>query len=172
MRQVEGITLLEGEEVKLVIHRAVIGVVLIWLAVAAAIAVLAILSMTVVEMALIIWMVNVFLILVGVVWAAVYRGNRMVVTTKRVIHRRTPAPFAVFHEVIDLESIEDVSLRREGVWQYICRVGTIRMATVGDETTYTFRFVNTPQDEVDLITQLVSAAKTEGDGRRQHSRKH
>ncbi len=33
------------------------------------------------------------------------------------------------------------------------------MATVGDETTYTFKYVNTPKNELDAITHLVHVEK-------------
>ena len=61
--------------------------------------------------------------------------------------------------VIELSRIEDVSFKQNGFFDYIFRIGTIRMSTVGDETTYTFPFVDTPTDEVNLIAHLIHLAK-------------
>ena len=40
-------------------------------------------------------------------------------------------------------------------------VGTLRMSTIGSETTYTFEHVDTPTDELETITHLVHVEKGE-----------
>lgn len=41
------------------------------------------------------------------------------------------------------------------------------MSTVGDETTYTFKYVNTPKEELDMITHLVHMEKEKTKRRQQ-----
>ncbi|MBQ6605362.1 hypothetical protein IJH66_00005, partial [Candidatus Saccharibacteria bacterium] len=55
--------------------------------------------------------------------------------------------------------IEDVSFKQSGIFDYLFKIGTIRMSTVGDETTYTFPFVDTPTDEVEMIAHLIHLSK-------------
>jgi hypothetical protein len=174
LAKTDTITLVPGEEIKLRIKRATIGVVLIWMGVGLSIAALTAAwiwfggAVPKIEVATattwampdfgdLILIINIFLVLVGLIATHVYRNNELVVTNKRAIQRTMISPFGVRLDTIDLSMIEDVSLRRDGLWQYICRVGTIRMSTVGEETTYTFKFVSTPEDEIDLITRLVHA---------------
>lgn len=99
------------------------------------------------------------IVLMGVVGFIVYRGNRLLVTNKRVIHYSMTAIFARSTNVIDLKSIEDVSFKQSGIIDYVFRLGTIRMSTVGDETTYTFKYIDTPTDEMATITHLLHQAK-------------
>ena len=61
--------------------------------------------------------------------------------------------------MIDLTSIEDASFRQENVWQKIFRYGTLRLATVGDETTYTFPYADIKPDELAAISKLISSVK-------------
>jgi hypothetical protein len=174
MNKITGISLLDGEVVKLVIRRAKIGVILIWagvVGVGALVTLVGIFFGSAVNFAGLktdvqlpgfmdlVWLIDIILVIVGLVATYVYCGNELTVTNRRVIHKQMLSPFAVSTNTIDLDGIEDVSLHRDGIWHYLFHVGTIRMATVGDETTYTFVFVDTPQDEVDLIAKLVSKAK-------------
>lgn len=165
MSKINNISLVDGEKVELRIRRAVVGIIAIWAGVlAGSAALILILSLDVLpaDFGGIIMIIVAFLLLVGIVATYVYRQNELVVTNKRVIHRAMISPFGESLNAIDLSMVEDVSLRREGIWQYIFRVGTIRMSTVGDETTYTFKFVSTPEDEIDLISKLVHADQNRG----------
>ena len=42
-------------------------------------------------------------------------------------------------------------------------MGVLRMSTVGDETTYTLKYVDTPHDEVKTISHLVYECKKSND---------
>jgi len=105
------------------------------------------------------------LILFGIITIAafvgskVYRENRLYVTNKRLIHHQTSSLFSKSVNVIELLSIEDVSFKQDNIADHLFHLGTIRMSTIGDETTYVFKFVNTPDDELDLITHLVHLEK-------------
>lgn len=89
----------------------------------------------------------------------VYRANRLYVTNKRLIYHQMLTLFSKSVNVIELLSIEDVSFTQNNIGDHLFKLGTIRMSTVGDETTYVFKFVNTPDDELDLITHLVHVEK-------------
>ena len=97
----------------------------------------------------------IILVLFGIITIAtligtkVYNANRLYVTNKRLIH----------HQANSLFSIEDVSFQQDNIGDHIFKLGTIRMSTIGDETTYIFKYVNTPKDELDTITHLVHMEK-------------
>lgn len=93
----------------------------------------------------------------------VYSNNKLFVTNKRIIQKTQASLFASSTNVIDLISIEDVSFKQSGLFENILKVGTLRMSTIGDETTYTFRYVDTPIDELEVITHLVHVEKQEND---------
>ena len=93
------------------------------------------------------------------VGSRVYRANRLYVTNKRLIYHQTQTLFSKSVNVIELLSIEDVSFKQDNIADHLFKLGTIRMSTVGDETTYVFKGVNTPDDELDIITHLVHMEK-------------
>lgn len=99
------------------------------------------------------------LIVSGIVGTYIYKNNHIYITNKRAIQQIRSNLLASSTNIIDLQSIEDVSFRKTGILDYILKLGTIRMSTVGDETTYTFPYVDAPRDEVKIITRLVSQAK-------------
>jgi len=175
-----GITLLQGEKIKLIIRRTPVGIILIWVGVIALIALLTfawifaskdtnptpptdlfsgVAPFSFPDFSFIIWIINIFIFVAGIVATMVYYGNELTVTDQRIIHRQKISLFGESINAIELNQIEDISLHRNGLWQYLLHFGTIRMSTVSDETTYTFTFVDTPQDEIDLIMQLVQKRK-------------
>ena len=99
------------------------------------------------------------LILAGLIGLTIYKSNHLYITNKRAIQKARPSLFASSTNIIQLQSIEDVSFRQAGVLDYMLRLGTIRMSTVGDETTYTFKYVDTPDDEIRVITHLIHEVK-------------
>ena len=60
---------------------------------------------------------------------------------------------------IDLPSVEDVSFRQDGILQKIFHYGTLRLATVGDETTYTFKYSDISPDDLKAVSKLITDAK-------------
>ena len=99
------------------------------------------------------------LILTGLIGTKVYLSNKLYITNRRAIQISSNALFHESTNIIELSRIEDVSFTNSGLFDAIFHIGTIRMSTVGDETTYTFPFVDTPRDEIDLITHLVHENK-------------
>ena len=99
----------------------------------------------------------------GIIGTTIYKSNHLYITNRRVVQKTRPSLFSNSTNIIDLKGIEDVSFRQSGILDYILKLGTIRMSTVGDETTYTFPFVENPKDEIKTITHLVHQAKNNQD---------
>lgn len=174
-----GLKLEEGEWVELDIRRSKIGLMLIWGAEIVGFIVLTlllvflgrpnsdVLAMTGMSLAtkgaMTVLVLSLYLVLAvtGLVGTVVYNGNRMFITNKRVIQQTMISLFAKSTNVINMKSIEDVSYSRNTIFEYIFRLGTIRMSTVGDETTYTFKFVDTPRDEMERIMHLLHKNREE-----------
>ena len=62
-------------------------------------------------------------------------------------------------QVINLESIEDISYSREGILQHLFDYGTVKLSTVGDESTYTFPFSPNPDKKAEFLSDIVEAAR-------------
>lgn len=168
------LSLEEGEYVELLITRSKFGLILLWVG--------ELLAMLVLGVALafilghITQNVNInpsamkyfwsfllalyaVMLLAGVLMSKVYLGNKMFVTNKRIFHFSVQSLFAKSTNIIDLSKIEDVSFNQKTLLDHIFHFGTVRLSTVGDETTYTFPYVDTPKDEIDLIAHLVHKNK-------------
>ena len=104
------------------------------------------------------------IIMATLVSHVVYRDNKMYITNKRAIQMVRTSLFSGSTNIIDLQRIEDVSFHQKGFFDTVFNIGTLRMATVGEETTYTFPLLDTPHDEVALISKLVTEShrKTKG----------
>lgn len=165
----------ENEFVELAITRSKLGVVLMWGAAAfgylalfvavlflefnAGDAAVALNGFAKSYLYLIILILFCIITVTAVVGSKVYQSNRLYVTNKRLIHHQANSLFSKSVNVIELLSIEDVSFKQENIADHFLKLGTIRMSTVGDETTYVFKYVNTPKDELDMITHLVHTEK-------------
>ena len=62
-------------------------------------------------------------------------------------------------QVINLESIEDISYSRDGILQHLFDYGTVKLSTVGDESTYTFAFSPNPDKKAEFLSDVVEAAR-------------
>lgn len=167
----------EDEFVELDIRRSKYGVLGIWALASIAILIIVIISLTVnlsgatvlanlgfnpgatSYLYLILLILFGVIILSAIVVSRVYRANRMFVTNRRIFHYESISLFVKSVNVIDLNRIEDVSFRQNGLLDHIFSLGTIRLSTVGDETTYTFKYVDTPTDELKTIMHLVHTRK-------------
>ncbi len=94
----------------------------------------------------------------------VYRGNKLFITNKRVIQMIMLSPVATSLNIIDLTSVEDASFRQSGLVQKLLHLGTFRLATVGDETTYTFKYSDISPSELKEVSKLISEAKKKKKG--------
>ena len=98
-------------------------------------------------------------ILIGLTALLIYRGNKLFITNKHVIQMIMKTPVATSMNMIDLSSIEDASFQQNGITQKMFHYGTLRLSTVGDETTYTFEYADVSQNELKEISKLVTEAK-------------
>jgi len=89
----------------------------------------------------------------------VYYGNKLFITNRKVIQFIMLSPISSSINIIDLFSIEDASFRQDTLMQRIFHFGTLRLATVGDETTYTFAYSDIKPEELKAVTDLISEAK-------------
>ena len=94
----------------------------------------------------------------------VYRGNKLFITNKRVIQMMMLSPVATSLNIIDLTSVEDASFSQNSLFQKLLHVGTFRLATVGDETTYTFKYSDISPTELKEVSKLISEAKKKKKG--------
>lgn len=93
---------------------------------------------------------------------SIYKGNRLFITNRRVIQMVMTSPVVNSVNIIDLSSVEDTSFRQENLLQNMFHYGTFRLSTVGDETTYTFKYSDISGEELKAVTDLISAAKKRG----------
>ncbi len=164
----------ENEFVELAIQRSKLGVVLIWGAAIIGYIILGVVAAliqfvpgklgSITEFSksyifLIILVLFGIITIAALVTSRVYRSNRLYVTNKRIIYHQATSLFSKSVAVIELLSIEDVSFSQENIADHIFHLGTIRMSTVSEENDYIFKYVNTPKDELDIITHLVHLEK-------------
>lgn len=97
--------------------------------------------------------------IIGVIALAIYRGNRLFVTNKHVIQMVMNSLVSSSVNIIDLYSVEDASFRQDGIMQKLFHYGTLRLATVGDETTYTFKYSDISPKDLREVSELITEAK-------------
>ena len=98
-------------------------------------------------------------VIISLVAVKIYRGNRLFITNKRAIQLIMDTIVSSSVNVIDLSSIEDASFRQDTIMQRLFHYGTLRLATVGDETTYTFKYSDISPEELKGVSKLISVAK-------------
>ena len=98
-------------------------------------------------------------VLIGIVALMIYNGNKLFVTNKHVIQYIMNSPVSNSVNMIDLSSVEDASFHQSGVLQTFLNYGTLRLATVGDETTYTFKYSDISSEDLKGVTKLITNAK-------------
>lgn len=88
-----------------------------------------------------------------------YNGNKLYVTNMHVIQMVMNSPVSTSINMIDLKAVEDASFHQKNLFQKMFHYGTLRLSTVGDETTYTFPYSDITTDQLRVVTELISAAK-------------
>lgn len=99
--------------------------------------------------ALIIWMIAL----------KIYNGNKLYITNRHAIQMVMNSPVSTSINIINLKSVEDASFRQTNFMQKLFHYGIFRLATVGEETTYTFPYSDISPKELRGVTELISAAK-------------
>ncbi len=98
-------------------------------------------------------------IIIGIIAVRIYKGNRMFITNKHAIQLVMTSLVSDSINIIDLSSVEDASFRQDSLTQKIFHYGTFRLSTVGDETTYTFKYSDIAPSELKAVIKLISDAK-------------
>lgn len=95
----------------------------------------------------------------GLIGYSIYKNNKFIVTNERVIQWIVSGLFHQKKQTINLEAIEDISFTQTGILQHAVGYGTIRLSTVGEESTYTFTLVPQPNKYAELLGDLVENVK-------------
>ncbi len=98
-------------------------------------------------------------LLIGLISIRVYHGNKLFVTNKHIIQMVMNTLISTSINIIDLASVEDASFRQDTILQKMLNYGTFRLSTVGDETTYTFKYSDIKPSELKAVTDLITRAK-------------
>ena len=89
----------------------------------------------------------------------IYSGNKLYITNKHVMQMVMDSPVITSINIIDLASVEDASFRQDSFMQKLFKYGTFRLSTVGEETTYTFKYSDISPEELRAVTDLITSAK-------------
>ena len=89
----------------------------------------------------------------------IYRRNQFIVTNERIVQKISMGLLDQRQQAINLEAIEDISYSQNGLMSNLFQYGTIRMSTVGDESTYTFTWVPQPHNYTDFLGDVVEDAR-------------
>ncbi len=100
-------------------------------------------------------------ILFAYIATRVYRANKMVVTTERVVQYMSASLFDRKKQTIDLGWIEDVSSHKRGFFATMFNFGSVRLSTIGDESTYYFKLAKNPAEISSQLNELILAVKNE-----------
>lgn len=101
-----------------------------------------------------------FAFIAGLIATKVFSCNKLFITNRRAIQFTMVSPVVTSKNVIDLSSIEDASFRQTSIIQKLFKIGTLRLSTMGDETTYTLQYVEIiGGDELNSITKLIRSNK-------------
>ena len=101
-------------------------------------------------------------IVIGLIALRTFNENRLYVTNRRVIQHLMNSLVSSSVNAIDLASVEDVSFHKDGIVQQMFKFGTLRLATVGDETTYTFKYSDISPEDLEAVSKIITKAKKRG----------
>ena len=169
-----GLKLEEGEYVEFFFKRAKIVIKLIWGATFAGL-VIVLLGFLVVLMQqdaidemgrrflfIILFALLAAAVIIWVLALKIYNGNKLYITNMHVTQMVMNSPVSTSINIIDLKAVEDASFHQKNIFQKLFHYGTLRLSTVGDETTYTFPYSDITTDQLRAVTELISAAKKTG----------
>lgn len=95
----------------------------------------------------------------GYIYVWVYLQNKFFMTNESVIQEIQHSLFAKHEQTVSLGSIEDASYKQVNIFQTIFNYGTIRLSTEGEETTYTFHYVENPKKQIAILNNAVESFK-------------
>lgn len=88
-----------------------------------------------------------------------YDANHLVITNERAIQIIVTGILNNRRQTINLKSIEDISYSQVGIFQHAFGYGTVRLSTIGDETTYTFNLSRQPARVSEVIGDIAECAR-------------
>ncbi|MDO4870490.1 MAG: PH domain-containing protein [Candidatus Saccharibacteria bacterium] len=109
----------------------------------------------------IIALIMVMIALFAWIFTKVYRTNKLVITTERVVQYISNGLFDYKTQTIDLGWVEDVSYHRKGFLATLFNYGSVRLSTIGDESTYYFILTPKPDKTASELNDIVFAVKNE-----------
>lgn len=95
----------------------------------------------------------------GIIGYSIYHRNKFIATNERILQWTVTGLFHSHHQTVNLEVIEDISFKQTGIFQHLFGYGTIRLSTVGEESTYMFSFVSEPSKHVELLGDIIENAR-------------
>lgn len=95
----------------------------------------------------------------GFIAVYVYLANKFFLTNESVIQELQTSLFSHHEQTVSLASIEDASYQKHGILQSLLDYGSIRLSTEGDETTYRFKYVARPKQQIAQLNNAVEAFK-------------
>ena len=98
-------------------------------------------------------------VIIWVLAVKIYNGNKLYITNKHVTQMVMNSPVSTSINIIDLKAVEDASFHQKNIFQKMFHYGTLRLSTVGDETTYTFPYCDITTDQLRAVTELIPDAK-------------
>lgn len=102
---------------------------------------------------------SVLILVAGYIGYSTYNANKFFITNERVIQWIVGGLLDRKSQTINLESIEDISFSQSGLLQHIFNFGTVRMSTVGDESTYTFHLAKFPAKTAEILGEVAEYAR-------------
>lgn len=102
---------------------------------------------------------SVLVVLGGAVALWVYLQNQFFMTNESVIQEIQGSLFSRHEQTVSLGSIEDASFQQSGILQTVLNYGMIRLSTEGQETTYTFKYVESPRKQIAILNNAIEAFK-------------
>ena len=98
-------------------------------------------------------------LIISTVALRIHRNNKLFITNKHVTQFVMDSLVSSSINIIDLASVDDASFRQDTLMQNLFHYGTFRLSTVGDETTYTFKYSDISPSDLRAVTKLISIAK-------------
>lgn len=89
----------------------------------------------------------------------IFTNNKFYLTNESIIQEVQVGLFTRREQTISLANVEDASFAKSGIIQQLLDYGTIRLSTIGDETTYGFTYVASPKEQIDTLNNAVEAFK-------------
>lgn len=89
----------------------------------------------------------------------IYSNNTFILTNDNIIQNIQTGLFSKSEHIVSLDNVEDASFSQDGVIQQLLNYGSIRLSTVGNETTYRFTYVSNPKEQITTLHHAIEDFK-------------